>query len=127
MDFVPMPPFAQGMVLIPPSLAAWRRAVDQGAITAAEIADCLYSALDDVPNVSAHSKFTKVTREGLLTAKTDRFDELAQSLQDFKAAAELAIAAVDTVLKARAEVKQPEPQEKRPSRRGRWWLNHGNR
>jgi hypothetical protein len=105
-----------GLNLGRPSLFTWRRAIDQGTITAAEIADCLYSALDDVPNVSSHSKFTKVTREGLLTAKTDRFDELAQSLQDFKAAAELAIAAVDTVLKARAEVKQPEPQEKRPYR-----------
>jgi hypothetical protein len=114
MNYVPMPPRWQGLLLVGPSLSTWGKAIVQGTIAAAEVADCLSSALDNTTTSSSHSKFDRVTREGLLAAEADRFDQLAERLEDFKAAAELATAAVNAVLKARAEMTQPAPQEQRP-------------
>ena len=116
MSHPPLPPYLRAILTMVPKLRGWGKDVDQSTIVAAEIADCLYGILDNKPHALSQTDFVRVTRDALLATSAERFEKLAEQLQDLKAAAELAIAAIDAVTKASRERKLAESQEQRTSR-----------
>lgn len=117
MSHMPLPPGLRAVVTMVPWLRARGKDVDQSTIMAAEIADCLYGTLDNTPHALSQTDFVRVTRDALLATSVDRFDKLAEQLQDLKAAAELAIAAIDAVTKASRERKLEKLKEQQTRKR----------
>jgi len=117
MSHAPLPPYLRAVLTMVPYLRGWGKKVDQSTIVAAEIADCLYGTLDNTPHALSQTDFVRVTRDALLATSADRLNTLAEQLQDLKAAAELAIAAIDAVTKASRERRLAQLKEQQTRKR----------